>query len=162
MIRPGYQGKRPPMTATLAERIEWWSMPEPNSGCWLWLGTIHSKTGYGGTSDKRTGRKILTAHRASWEAFNERPVPPGKVVRHKCDVKSCVNPDHLIIGTQRDNIIDAVKRDLHQHKLTDEEVLEIYRDPRPGRRIAKDYKVTQANVWRIKNKKNWKHLLETV
>ena len=159
MRRPEYQGKRPRRDTTMAERIQWWSIPEPNSGCWLWLGTIHSKTGYGGTSDKRTGRKILTAHRASWEAFNGRPVPEAMVVRHRCDVKSCVNPEHLLLGSQRDNIIDAVKRDLHKHKLTDDQVRAIFADPRPQRAVAADFNVTQAHVSRIKRAETWEHLV---
>jgi len=140
------------------ERIEHWSMPEPNSGCWLWLGTVHSKSGYGGTSDRPNGRKVLSAHRASREAFNGRRIPTGMVVRHTCDVKLCVNPAHLILGRQRDNILDAVKRDLHRHKLEDAEVLAIYDDPRPQRVIAAQYKVTQTNVWRIKHRAIWQHL----
>jgi hypothetical protein len=79
--------------------------PEPNCGCWLWTGHVN-RAGYGVID--RGGRK-LGAHRVSYE-MNKGQIPHGLVVRHTCDVPSCVNPDHLLIGTQADNIQDAVKR----------------------------------------------------
>jgi HNH endonuclease len=85
-------------------RIEERSMPEPNSGCWLWLGSINNK-GYGKMS---IGSRITVAHRASFEAF---VCAPGNLsVLHHCDTPSCVNPEHLYIGTQQDNIDDCIRR----------------------------------------------------
>lgn len=141
----------------IMERIEFWSMPEPNSGCWLWLGSVSH--GYGQTCGKFTGRKMIRAHRASWEAFHDKPVPPGQVLRHKCDVRSCVNPAHLELGSQRDNIMDAVKRGQHKHKLSVEDVQSIYLDGRVQRVIADEYGVTQTQIWRIKRRRTWKHIL---
>ena len=80
------------------------SVPIPECGCWLWTGSI-AGTGYG---DFRMGRHYL-AHRAAYEAF-VGPIPKGMHVLHKCDVRSCVNPNHLFVGTNQENIIDSVRK----------------------------------------------------
>jgi hypothetical protein len=88
-------------------------------------------------------------------------------VLHKCDTPSCVNPDHLWLGTQRDNILDRAQkgrsRDQHgsEHhiaKLTEADVLAIRSDTRSQRLIAKDYGVTPGAVAMIKRRERWKHL----
>ena len=81
--------------------------PEPNSGCWLWTGPI-SNSGYGSWG----GRLV---HRLSYEIFNG-PIAQKKVVRHKCDVKLCANPNHLVIGLQLDNVNDHIERAGHWRK----------------------------------------------
>ena len=92
------------------ETILRWSMPEPNSGCWLWLSACTSQ-GYGTLS---TGMKWRLAHRLSYEVF-VGPIPEGLVVRHSCDNPPCVNPEHLLIGTNKDNMQDAVARGRMEH-----------------------------------------------
>lgn len=104
-----------PILAPLLERFEKGYVPEPNSGCLIWIGTITS-TGYGRISNGRGG-KIIFAHRASWK-LHRGEIPKGTLVCHKCDVPLCVNPDHLFIGSQRDNMTDCVmkKRDKETRK----------------------------------------------
>ena|SRR5262245_40534915 len=85
-----------------------YSQPEPNSGCWLWLGTL-SGDGYGLGRD-RDGTRV--ASRLSYIAFKGL-IPDGMIVRHTCDLPLCVNPDHLLLGWQRDNVKDAVSRGRH-------------------------------------------------
>lgn len=81
------------------------SIPEPNSGCWLWLKTL-DKMGYGKMGTAMG--KVVAAHRLSFEAFK---YDPGKLsVLHHCDMPSCVNPEHLFTGTQRDNIQDCIAK----------------------------------------------------
>lgn len=86
---------------------EWWSamtMPEPNTGCMFWLGWA-SEQGYGHVSVQRQGNRSTTAHRAAYESAYG-PFDPSLKVCHRCDTPLCVNPEHLFLGTQKDNLHD--------------------------------------------------------
>lgn len=85
---------------------EWWAywtMPEPNTGCHLWMGCA-CRLGYGRLGDVPKGTPTL-AHRKAYEQF-VGPIPEGMKVCHRCDCPSCCNPDHLFLGTQKDNLRD--------------------------------------------------------
>ena len=87
---------------TLPERIATKIIPEPNSGCWLWTASL-TTTGYGAI---RWGKTMKKAHRVIYELIkSELPsrYPSGLVLDHLCRVRSCVNPDHLEIVTQKEN-----------------------------------------------------------
>lgn len=77
--------------------------PEPNTGCWLWMGP-HRVDGYG-----VFGGMTKLAHRLSYEAF-VGPIRFGGVVMHMCDNPTCVNPAHLRVGTQKDNVHDMIAK----------------------------------------------------
>jgi len=74
--------------------------------CWLWTGA-YARYGHGSFRfNGRTG----SAHRFAWMLANQQLIPDGQVVRHWCDTPACVNPDHLELGTQQDNVNDMLER----------------------------------------------------
>jgi len=83
------------------------SIPEPNFGCWLWLGSTPGQ-GYAYLGKAKTGG------RAVWEIANKDRFPTGFIACHSCDVKSCVNPSHIYPGTKKDNGKDAVINGRHR------------------------------------------------
>ena len=104
----------------ISERMGRLSIPEPNSGCFLWMGAM-TPTGYGRVRVK--GPVVAqhsdawlskAAHRVAWEVENGA-IPDGMSVLHRCDNRACVNPIHLYLGTQRDNMDDLVRRGRHRN-----------------------------------------------
>jgi hypothetical protein len=136
-------------------------IPEPMSGCWLWLGYVN-RDGYGTLTHH--GR-VYMAHRFSW-ALHRGEIPSGMLVLHKCDTPACINPDHLFLGTHTDNQADKMRKgrygqygeDNNSAKLTEADALFIREDLRKPSVIAKDYGVSRQIVWKIKTRQNWAHL----
>lgn len=97
------------MTPALAERFEAKVSPEPNSGCWLWLGAV-TKAGYGIMGIDGSTRPAT--HISLELQGSERPAP-DQFACHKCDTPSCVNPAHLFWGTHSDNMADQKAKGRH-------------------------------------------------
>lgn len=88
---------------TPVERLFEYMMPEPNSGCWLWMGKTSNGYGIIGLAN----RKRMAAHKFSWELVHGK-VPDNLVLDHLCRVRCCVNPDHLEPVTNKENILRGV------------------------------------------------------
>jgi hypothetical protein len=84
------------------------------NGCWIWESATQGEYGCF-TEGPRVARKCKQAHRVSWELHNG-PIPDDMCVCHKCDVKLCVNPDHLFLGTHSDNMQDRSKKGRYRGK----------------------------------------------
>jgi len=130
--------------------------------CWEW---VAGKGNFGYGSFWMNG-KSLSAHRASYELFNE--IHPGSAyVLHKCDNPACCNPKHLFLGTQKDNMVDMISKgrkkwlvgkDLPQTKLTEDIVLDIKKKQKSQRKYAAQYGISQSTVGEIQRNMIWKHV----
>lgn len=144
------------MSKTIVDRFTKNFRYDPD-GCWEWTASRKPK-GYG---EFRIGSKLQYAHRVSYVLF-KGPIAKGLSVCHTCDNPPCVNPDHLFLGTNRENIRDKVNKgrqtkgeESNLSKLTEEAVLLIRDDDRPSREIAKEHDITAAAVNMIKARKRW-------
>jgi hypothetical protein len=142
---------------TLSERLLRHVTILSDSLCWLWEGCTDRK-GYGYLNHYG---KTLKAHRVSFELFVEE-ILPGNHVLHKCDIKPCINPNHLYQGTNRDNVDDRLARQpnsfITNGKLPLETILLIIRDKRIYSEIAESFNTSYSSVQAIKAGKTWKNV----
>jgi hypothetical protein len=161
------------MRRTLSERFMEKVEPEPNSGCWLWIGGRHAG-GYGMIAVQtglivppEYGWEMVTAHRVAYELFVG---PAGPLfVCHRCDTPPCVNPGHLFLGTNEVNVRDMFDKGRQrvgarhsQARLRDEQVREIRRLCGNGLSqpiIARQFGVAQQTISDIVTRRNWAHLV---
>ncbi len=145
------------MRKTVEERF--WDKVDKNgpNGCWEWTGSV-SSTGYGQLA---IYRKPVKAHRMS--VILDGRDPTGMLVCHTCDNRTCVNPDHLFIGTFKDNHADMMKKQRHvfpkntanPRKLTDDQVREIRASQLTQRQLAAKYDVTKSVITCVINRKTY-------
>lgn len=142
-----------------------WSAIEPdtNGGCWLWSG--HTINGYGSIA---VNGVQMGAHRMAWELLRG-PIQDGLCALHKCDVRACVNPDHLFLGTKGENNSDrsakgrnADKRGERHHraKLTvaDVEKIRELAANTPHQKLAEAFGVCRQTVSDIITRRRWAHV----
>jgi len=123
------------------------------NGCWEWKGA--KDRGYGVIM--RNGER-LRVHRVSYELWGGT-IPDGMVVRHKCDNPSCVNPGHLVYGTQAQNIHDIIARGkFAKTKLNAAQVEEIRLSPKSNRELASEYGVGILSIRRTRAGEAYKHI----
>ena len=149
---------------TLLERFEAKFTKGGEDECWIWSGG-KTTAGYGAV--QYAGR-LVYAHRLSYQ-FYVGEIPEGMCVCHKCDCPSCVNPSHLFIGTQKDNMHDCAAKNRttagEKHggsKLTDTDVIAIRASTEKQKALAIKYGVVQQEISFIKTNKRWKHIKEGV
>ena len=125
---------------------------EKTSDCWLWQGAI-SDSGYGWFGIGGSGN-TQSAHRVAHQLLIG-PIPNGMHVCHRCDVRHCVNPSHLFLGSRSDNMQDMLTKGRGNKaagerngnaKLTDEQVAEIKTSGLPARVFVERYGITRGAV----------------
>jgi len=135
--------------------------------CWEWLGG-KTGSGYGAIRRGRKREGMELAHRAAWTLVNG-DIPDKMQVCHHCDNKGCVNPLHLFLGTQADNVSDMVRKRRQNKgenhgraKLTRDQVIAIREEYAGGgisqRKLAARYHVDRALIWGILSRKLWRHV----
>lgn len=132
------------------------------SNCWEWTAHVE-KIGYGVFSAEGRAQK---AHRVSWK-IHVGEIPPGLFVLHKCDNRKCVRPDHLFVGSQKENMQDAKAKKRtncprgSKHlfaRFTEDQITEIRKSELNQTDLAKKYNVWQGTISSIISKKTWKHV----
>ena len=147
----------------MKQRILLSSTEDPETKCWEW-DLYKQEDGYGVI--KANGKAQL-AHRVSYEAF--KGSPEDMHVCHTCDNPGCVNPEHLFLGTNQDNVTDKMNKGRHRSggpaksgdkraKLTSEDVLAIRQSTDNQPTLATQYGVSQATISNIKRRVVWTHI----
>jgi len=154
---------------TLTDEERFWRFVNKTESCWLWTGAMVGG-GYGVFWRTQPKRCMQVAHRFAWEVLRG-PILNDLWVLHDCpggDNPACCRPDHMFLGTPKDNQQDALKKGMHPigekvgtAKLTELQVVEILELLRRGEKVkalAVQYNITPDAIWKITCGKNWKHL----
>jgi len=146
----------------MKKAIEW---EADENGCWVCASHHRVKGGY--PQCESDGQRYFLSRFVYEQCFGE--IPEGLCVCHKCDNPPCINPQHLFLGTRKDNTQDMVKKGRNrngilpgesngQSKLTSQQVLVILNDSNSNNKIAAKYGVSKSTILRIKNRKSWRNI----
>jgi hypothetical protein len=169
---------KPILDKLTVKRIErfWSHVQKARDGreCWNWIGTKNFD-GYGTVHIRP---HVYTAHRIAWVIAHGREIPEDMSVCHTCDNRLCVNPRHLFLGTNSDNVADKVSKNRQSHakntgnagvinpraRLTEDDVREIRKAYKPFhttmKMLANKYGVAVSTIGEIVNNRNWTHIKE--
>ncbi len=144
-------------TENMRNYVEARSIPEPMSGCWIWLRSLGSH-GYGNACIANT---VTVAHRLSYKAFIGT-IPDEMLIQHFCDNHWCVAPHHLSVGTDATNAFDKMRKGRAAKKLTARDVLAIRARIESGgdtdKAIGNEFGVHKSMVSRIRRRLAWQHV----
>jgi hypothetical protein len=143
---------------------------EVTDWCWLWTGFTDPKTGYGRTTVRvgHNQRRLTPAHRMAYKLFNKADVPADVFVCHTCDVRACVNPAHLFLGTAADNNDDRDKKgrtskgEKQGLSLLSVDAVRIMRDQHQRgtsiASLARAFRCGENTVRNVVQRKTWAHV----
>ncbi len=139
---------------------KFWEKVKKTDGCWIWKGTKLVRGGYGAV--KWNGKITVKAHRVAWDIAHGEMPPPERKVLHNCDNPLCVRPDHLRLGSDRDNVQDTWERGRAgkppRARMTMEiaaEIRRLYADGMSQKQLAKQFGMHQSNISYIVRRKTW-------
>jgi len=161
--RTGRPGPRRPAKSRFWEKVD----KRGPDDCWEWQ-AAKTHSGYGAF---RAPNGMHPAHRYSYE-LHHGPIPDGMVICHKCDNPPCVNPIHLFLGTDKDNVADMLKKGRngdtglkgeanHKSKLSAEQVQAIRQRAAKGETLAslaREYGMSDVNIGDIVRRRTWRHI----
>jgi len=150
---------------TIEERF--WKFVVKKESCWSWIG--NKASGYGRVSAGKHSEGYVLAHRFSWELHNKQKIPEGMFVMHKCDNPECTNPEHLMIGTPKENTQDMIAKgrkrvvtssgDKNGKSILDEEKVRFIRaSDLPHAQLAKLLEVSPSCVRGVRIGRTWSHI----
>ena len=147
---------------TLEDMRDWfWQRVEKTDSCWLWTGA-RNKLGYGIVSIH--AKKHMLAHRVAW-LFTHGDIPGGMILCHRCDTPRCVRPEHVFLGTRKDNMQDARRKALPRAgmKLTESQAMDIINRLISWEKVVSVARATGVSpqmITRINSGLAWTHLYD--
>ncbi len=149
--------KRRAQTRRRSNELFWAKvLKPPHIDCWLW--TAARQNGYG-VFNLPNGATL--AHRHAWRLVIG-PIPRGKMLLHSCDIRACVNPAHLRLGTAQENADDKVARSRQplgercwNARLSEKDVRYIKRSTKPSAALARHFGVVPSTITQIRTGRNW-------
>lgn len=150
--------------STIAETFDEHWLEDAETGCWIWQRARASRDamlapdrGYGCL---KVAGKVVTAHKFAYER-EYGPVKAGLQIRHQCHRTLCVNPSHMLLGTNQQNVQDRIDAGRYAKKLTAEDIRTIRARCKSGetqQAVGADFRLHQACVSNIVNRKYWVHV----